>query len=536
MAGRNGYFQIIMKGGKTYIRLVPPVDGGEPILLNELRDYLAFNKFAMDPVVLSKELAGLEEPKELLLASVEGFPVNEYFELFLADDKMSVTVRFYPPSDGDNKKGASLSQNEIVNDLQHRGIKAGIDVAAIAAYLKDRHFCTDYVLAKGQDPVQGKDAKIEYLFNTDRSLRPTLNEDGTVDFFNLNIISKCSAGDVLARLTKEVKGEAGINVLGEKVLPREVKIKRHKFGKDIQLSEDELTITSLVNGHVSLVDDKVFVSDVYEVVDVDTSTGNIDYVGDVKVTGNVKAGFELKVRGNIEIAGVVEGAIVRATGNISIARGVNGMGKGIIESGGNVVARFVENANITAAGYVHAEAIMNSTVQANENVTVTGKKGFIIGSKIRALGIVEAKTIGSEMGGDTEIEVGTDPMLKQQVNNLYSLIVDTKKNIDKLEPVLATFAKKIKEGAQLTAEQIKYFKQLSEQYKIEKNKYDDAVRQHDMLSEQIASQPANSAVLVSGVLYGGTMLTINEVSKVIQKPAQHSRFVRDGADIRIKAL
>ncbi len=535
MASRNGYFQVIIKGGKTYVRLVPPVDGGEPILLNELREYLARNRFEVDPTILSKELFELAEPKEILLASVAGYPINECFAMEISADRMQAIVRFYPASDGD-VKGAALASAEIANDLQHKGIKAGVDATAIAQYVKDKHYCTNYVLAKGTPPVQGQDAKIDYLFNTDNSLKPTLNEDGTVDFFNLNIISKCAAGDTLARLTKEVKGEPGISVVGEKVLPREIKVKRLKYGNNIKLSDDELTITSLVNGHVSLVDDKVFVSDVYEVVDVDTSTGNINYVGDVRVTGNVKAGFELNVQGSIEVKGVVEGAIVKATGNISIARGVNGMGKGVIEAGGNVVARFVENAHITAGGYVHAEAIMNSTVQAKDSVTVTGKKGFIIGSKIRALGTVEAKTIGSEMGGDTEIEVGTDPMLKLQVNNLQELIDDTKNKIEKLEPVIATFAKKIKEGAQLSVDQIRYFKQLSEQYKVEKVNYANAVKQHETLSEQIASQPTNSAVLVSGVLYGGTKLTINEVSQVIQRPAQHSRFVRDGADIRIKAL
>ena len=122
-----------------------------------------------------------------------------------------------------------------------------------------------------------------------------------------------------------------------------------------------------------------FVNDVYEVSDVDTSTGNIEYSGNVCVLGNVKTGFSIKADGDVEVRGVVENATVEATGNVTIARGMNGMSKGTITAGGNVVAKFLENANVNAGGYVHSEAILHSNVICKGEVTVTGKKGFIDG-------------------------------------------------------------------------------------------------------------------------------------------------------------
>ena len=70
----------------------------------------------------------------------------------------------------------------------------------IEAFFAHREYCEDVLVAKGTAPVQGKDAYIEYKFNTDRKAKPTLLEDGSVDFFNLNILNLCAEGQELAVL------------------------------------------------------------------------------------------------------------------------------------------------------------------------------------------------------------------------------------------------------------------------------------------------------------------------------------------------
>lgn len=534
MAQKNGYFQVVTHDGKTFLRLFPEIDGGEPILINEAREYLAFNKYEVDPVALNSVIATLTKPVDYPISATISYAISEYFSLKVSEDRMEAVARFYPPSTG----GQALSKEELLNDLQHKGIKAGIQEDVISEYINNKQYCTDIVVAKGIPATRGTDASMEYFFNTDPNVKPTLNPDGTVDFFNLNTISKCEAGMLLARLTPEVPGERGSRVTGEPILPPDVRKMKLSFGPKITLSEDKLTITSDVNGHVSLIEDKVFVSDVYEVVDVGTATGNIDYDGDVLVKGNIQSGFCVEANGNIEVRGVVEGALVKATGDVIIARGVNGMNKGIISAGGNVIAKFVENANVTSGGYVHAEAIIHSKVNAGTDITVTGKKGFIVGGSVRALGCVEAKTIGSDMGGETEVEVGSDPKIKQKIQNLEKLLKTEKDNINKMEPILATFAQRIREKAQLTPDQIRYFKQLSEQYKIEKQNYQANYDEYMELTDALGNTEnvKDPYVAVSQYLYPGTKLTISEVSQVMTKTCQHSRFVREGADIRIKAL
>ena len=54
MAARNGYFQINITEKVTFVRLFPPVDGGEPIQVEEMRDYLTSKGYPLDVVLLKK--------------------------------------------------------------------------------------------------------------------------------------------------------------------------------------------------------------------------------------------------------------------------------------------------------------------------------------------------------------------------------------------------------------------------------------------------------------------------------------------------
>ncbi|MDE7404801.1 MAG: FapA family protein, partial [Lachnospiraceae bacterium] len=287
--------------------------------------------------------------------------------------------------------------------------------------------CTDILVAKGQPPRHGTDARIEYYFETDLHAKPTLKEDGSVDFFNLNTLNHCKKGDVLARLFKEDPGEYGVNIYNEKIKPRNVKQAVLKYGRNIAISDDRQVLTTEVDGHVSLVDGKVFVSNVLEVENVDNSTGNIEYDGNVMVNGNVCTNFSVKARGDIEVRGVVEGAFLEAEGSIVIARGMNGMAKGTLKAGGNVIAKFIENSKVNAGGYVSTESILHSEVTAGTEIIVSGRRGFITGGKVCAANLIQVKTLGSYMGADTFVEVGVDPNIKQRIQELQNAMTENKK-------------------------------------------------------------------------------------------------------------
>ena len=58
---------------------------------------------------------------------------------------------------------------------------------------------------------------------------------------------------------------------------------------------------SKIDGHVTCVNGKVFVNNVLELENVDVSTGNIEYQGNVIVNNNVINNFSVKAHGDIEV-------------------------------------------------------------------------------------------------------------------------------------------------------------------------------------------------------------------------------------------
>ena len=87
------------------------------------------------------------------------------------------------------------------------------------------------------------------------------------------------------------------------------------------LSEDGLALLAAIDGKAEMIDGRINVYAVYEVLgNVDNSTGNIDFIGNVIINGNVLTGFEVKAGGYIEVRGVVEGAKIIAQGDVLLKK------------------------------------------------------------------------------------------------------------------------------------------------------------------------------------------------------------------------
>lgn len=528
----NGYFRLINENGKSGIKLIPPTEDGKKIDINDVIEYLTMKDYACSLPALKKAVeAAAKEETVMVFDHTARYEERECYKLTVTPDKMQAYVKFYAASAG----GENMTAEELIRDLEQKGIQCGIKRDVIEKFFGNREYCEDILIAEGTFPVQGKDAYIEYKFNTDKKARPTLKEDGSVDFFQLNILNHCEKGDVLAVLHQEQPGTLGENLYGEPIKPNDVKKQVLKYGKNIEISEDKTVLTSMVNGHVELVAGTVFVSNVLEVENVDNSTGNIDYEGNVQINGNVNTNFSVRAQGDILVKGVVEGASLWAGGNIVIVRGMNGMGKGILQAEGNIVAKFLENATAEARGYITSESILHSKVMAGEEVSVDGKRGFITGGKVCARGSINVKTLGSQMGADTTVEVGADPKLKEWIVQLEKQIEEDMKTLQSVQPILVSTKQKIAQGAKLTQEQLKYVQSL---ITVNQEKTEAVAAAKEKLEEMKKQADSSNCtvVRVKGMVYPGTKICIGDVSMVVQKNTHYCRFVREHGEVKMLPL
>lgn len=524
---------MIHEEGKTGIQLIPPTDGGEPVLVNDVVEYLALKDIIYDKNALYKAIeATTEKETVFLLERRTTMKERECYKFTVTPDNMQAYVRFYAPSIG----GEEMTAAELIKDLEIKGIRHGILKDKIEeCFASKREYCKDILVAQGTEPVHGTDAHIEYYFNTDKKAKPTLKEDGSVDFFHLNLVNHCDKGDVLAKLFPEDPGKYGMKITGERVKPRDVKKAVLKYGNNIEISEDKTTLTSLVNGHVELVEDSVFVSDVLIVENVDNSTGNIDYEGSVQVNGNVCTNFEVKAKGDIVVNGVVEGAYLEAGGNIVIARGMNGMARGSLKAGGNIISKFMENTKADADGYIASESILHSTITAGTEINVDGKKGFITGGKASAVSSINVKTLGSSMGADTTVEVGNDPRLAIRLQELQKQIEEENKSIQSIQQILISTKQKIAKGVKLTPEQLQYVQTLAAANQQKSAIVQQCTQEVEALQGQMIGKEG-ACVIVRDTVYPGTRICIGDVSMTVQKSSQYCRFIKSRGDVKLTGI
>lgn len=528
---QNGYFRLVNDSEGYGIAIYHPKGGGENVRMGEMLEYLDGLKIGCDRKKL--EMLLMEEEDSVYHLGKGECPVYpETYHMEISEDGMLATVRFIAASES----GRRITFDDFLKDLRFRNITYGIQMMTLQEhFMSEGNYCTDILVAKGKDAVQGTDARIEYCFNTDPHRRPLQKEDGSVDYFHLSTINHCRKGDVLARIIPENPGVKGHDIYGKPIAPREVKRQTLKFGRNIELSEDKLCIRSMVDGHVTLVDDKVFVSDVFEVKDVDVSTGNIEFDGSVEISGYVAANFEVKAGGNVIVNGLVEGARIIAGGNIIIAKGMNGMGKGYLKAGGDIVVKFLENTRAVAGGYVEAQAILHSRVSAGTEVRVDGRKGMIVGGYVQAASKITGKVIGASMGASTILEVGVNPLIKTQYSRMQKAIADNTKTIKNAEVILENFKEKIKKGVQYNEGQLKYMKSVASLVQEKTAEMEQMNLRLEKIRMMMEIQK-QAEVVINDQIYPGTTIIIGDASKTIQNDYHYCKFVREQGEVKMAPL
>lgn len=528
MEQTNGFFYLMHKLDGTYLKLIPNRLGGTRIKIDEITEYLAAKRILdYDKITVMKALNGLDAPKEVKLTEQAVMPEQENVLITISSDALRVIARFYPPSD----KGKLMNRSDIISTAVSYGMRFGLIDKVIDEFLANRVYCTDIEIAKAMLPVDGSSASIRYYFNNVVTRKPKMNEDGTVDFHQLELINHVKVGDVLAELIPMNPGKPGIDVTGRLIKQKAVHNCSLRHGPKIHVSEDGLRLISEVNGHVYLSGDKVTVSDVYEIKsDIDLGTGDIDYSGSVTIKGNVRTGFTVRAKGTIFVEGVVEGATLISDAGIVLSRGMQGMNRGKLITNGDVVAKFIENATVECDGCLTAEAILHSKVYAGKEINVTGRKGFVTGGELHSGVEIHVKTAGSTMGTNTVLEVGVDPKIVIEYHKLEKAISDSNKEIYKLNQILDLFKKKY--NGQIPADKLITYHVTKETYDKYQTELEATTERFNYLAS-IIDQNQGGSIIVDKTVYSGCKVVIANVVYYVRQEMYCKRFVKDDVDIKV---
>lgn len=293
------------------------------------------------------------------------------------------------------KIDSTITYNAILECLKDKGVSYGINNDRILKLIEKGPYLEKIRVAEGKYSISGTDGKIRFYFQTEKSIKPKIDDAGRADFFNLNVVTNVKKDQLLAEIIPPTPGKPGKTVTGKTIKPKEGEFPRLRAGRNVYMSEDKCKFYSSVDGQPILQNGRLSVVSNLEIKgDVGPKTGNIDFIGSITVYGNVNSGYKIKATGNIEVFGVVEAAEIQSEGNIVLHRGIQGRDKGYLKAGQNVIAKYIENTQVEAGEDVLvAEAIMHSSVYAAKRITVDGKKGLIVGGIYKAGEEILAKTI-----------------------------------------------------------------------------------------------------------------------------------------------
>jgi len=446
----------------------------------------------------------------------------------VSPDRMEAVMTLTHPK-GD---GLKVTLENALRALKKLHVTHGVNYEKIEKYVDQKIYGMQFICAIGEKPVDGEDGSVNYHFRAGEEKKPIITNEGTVDFKNLDLIENVRSGAVLAEQVLQTDGKPGINVQGQPVMQKPGKPAQFKPGKFAEFSKDNMKIKATADGQVILRDGKIMVSPIYQVpANVDNTTGNIRFNGKVVVKGNVKSGFIIEADGNIEVMGVVEGAILKSNADIILNRGIQGNNQAELLCKGDLIAKYIENTKINVGGNVEAECILHSIVYAKKKIIIKGRKGLIVGGIVKAGEEIDAQIIGSSMGTKTHIEVGIDPDLKEKYDQAQEKLKDTIKNLQNLKQTIEILNKMNKRGPLPPSKKDMLIRSVKT-YEIMKDQQIHCQEEIQSMSH-VMENATKGKVHVSKTINPGVRITIhNAVKHVYDDLAMCTLYYKEG-DIAI---
>lgn len=415
--------------------------------------------------------------------------------IFLSSDKLYAWMLAFPPVG----QGAELSRDMIYQSLTSQGISYGLDTALLdrLAHDRERYFSL-HLIAKGKPAFDGRNGNIvDYV---PRAIERVLevNEFGQVDYTALNLICNVEEGQEICRLIRPTEGEPGRTVLDQEIPAKSgVSVPLPK-GRNTEASEDGEALLASIPGHVEFTGRAFQVKPVLDIDgDVDFSTGNIKFVGDVNIKGDVLSGFSVRAMGNIYVGGLVEaGCSVEAGGDLTVVKGILGDGTMVVRASRCIFAKYIENSTVYARENLQTDCIVNSKVYCDGEVVVRSGRGSIMGGQVWAARKVSASAIGAKSEVRTSVALGGMPCSSFDRQQVRREVRELTQEVERLETQLDSPARSSllgKARMKLSLAEHK-LKQLEE----------------ELAAERAESKDQESGRMECGVAYGGTEIRFGD--------------------------
>ena len=201
---------------------------------------------------------------------------------------------------------------------------------------------------------------------------------------------------------------------------------------------------------------------------------------------------------------------------------------------GNVVTKFIESAKVYSEGYIEAQSIIQSQVSAKGDVIVNGAKGNIMGGHVRSSTLIDAKSIGSNMGITTVVEVGLDPTVQDRFTKLKRDMIEKNEELIRLQQVKMVLKKRLAQGQNDNEKRMAYNQTVAAIDELKKEIF-AAQDEMDVLSGEL-SENTVARIMVSRVIYPGTKVIVSGLQYNVNEQVSYCQYMKLKGEIFISPL
>ena len=446
-----------------------------------------------------------EEEEQLILDAQPCF--------FFSADKLYAWGIVFPPVG----YGAEVSREMLYQALAAQGILYGVNTHLVDRWAMDREkYLHLFLVATGKPAFDGANGNIVDSFPREAVRSLEVDEFDRVDYTALNLIHNVKQGQEICRLIKPTEGEPGRTVLDTEIPAKCGKSVPLPKGRNTEISEDGTLLIASIAGDVEFTGRSFQVKPVLEIPgNVDFSTGNINFLGDINIRGDVLSGFTVRAMGNIQVAGVVEaGSTVEAGGDLVVVKGILGDGTTIIRAHRSIFSKYIENSTIYVRENLQTDCIINSQIYSDGEVLVVSGRGTIIGGRIWAAKRINALTVGARSECRTSVMLGGLPCTNFEYEIVQRELKMLEMELEKLECQLDSTGKSSlldKTRMKLSLAELK-LKQL----------------ESELADIRIETEENNTGRLECGIAYPGTEICFGD--EILRLRQEHRKcaasFVR----------
>jgi uncharacterized protein (DUF342 family) len=326
--------------------------------------------------------------------------MEQYLQFSINLDR--VTLSILPAA---SSAGVHFTEKKLAYFLLRKNVRHGINLEILKKIAAEQLSKTSFEVATATLPIPGEDASMEFLVSISPDARPQERENGKVDYREIKSFTSVAAKQVIARKKTATPGTPGIATNGDILPATPGKDLPMPVGRNTEVSADGIHLVATKAGIISEENGLVNVLELLNIPkDVDFSTGNIKYSGDVMVHGNVLPGFSIEAEGSVLIKGEVELAkVISRNGDVHIERGIIGKGGTMITAKKAIQVTFAQDATLSTDGEVTVEKYLLNCDVTCLSLRTRDNHGSIIGGQVRAERFIQSGHLGTEKGNKTQI-------------------------------------------------------------------------------------------------------------------------------------